>query len=130
VLSKKLQNIDNFLIFIPATKFLSQPSTPKPRAVAPGKAGDPPAIDPRLLPPTHADLAWSLGQSLDMHVFLSTSPNGDVFSSQWTSGWRENQDKDLPKFVWQNLTFGNFKESRVVDLNVKFPEVSNTLHIG
>lgn len=62
-----------------------------------------------------------------MHVFLSTSPSGDVFSGEWTSGWRENQDKDLPKFVWKNLTFGSYKDSRVVDLDVKFPEVSMTL---
>ncbi|KAF9464810.1 cleft lip and palate transmembrane protein 1-domain-containing protein [Collybia nuda] len=105
-----------------ATKFLSQSSTSKPHVVVPSKPGDPPAIDPRLLPPVSADLAWSLGQSLDMHVFLSTSPNGDVFSGEWTSGWRENQDKDLPKFVWQNLTFGSYKDTRVADLNVKFPE--------
>lgn len=83
-------------------------------------------VHPSFLPPVHADLAWTLGQSLDMHVFLSTSPSGDVFSGEWTSGWRENQDKDLPKFVWKNLTFGSYKDSRVVDLDVKFPEVSNT----
>lgn len=61
-----------------------------------------------------------------MHVYLSTSPNGDVFSKQWTSGWRKDQDQDLPNFVWENLTFGDFKASRVVDLNVKFPQVKTS----
>ncbi|KAH8106020.1 cleft lip and palate transmembrane 1 [Cristinia sonorae] len=55
-----------------------------------------------------------------MHVHLSTSPVGDVFSA-WSSGYRENPDKDLPHFVWEDITFGNWSESRTVNLEVKIP---------
>lgn len=64
-----------------------------------------------------------------MHVHLSTSPTGDVFSAQWTSGWRKDQDEGLPNFVWENITFGNWDETRVVDLNVNLPEVRSHLWI-
>jgi hypothetical protein len=77
-----------------------------------------------MLPPVNLQLAWELGQRLDIHVHISTSPNGDVFSNQWTSGWREDRDKDLPNFVWENLTFGNWKDSRTFETDIKFPEVS------
>jgi hypothetical protein len=77
-----------------------------------------------MLPPANVHLGWELNQRVDMHVYLTTSPNGDVFSNQWTSGWRQNRDKDLPHFVWENLTFGNWKDSRIVEMDIKFPEVS------
>lgn len=105
-----------------------QPSKPEVKNVqVPGNAADPmskPLVDPRSLPPVTATLAWALGQKIDMHVYLSTSPNGDVFSRQWTSGWRPDQDKDLPNFVWENLTFGDYTATRVAEFNVNFPEVS------
>ncbi|KAJ7693835.1 cleft lip and palate transmembrane protein 1-domain-containing protein, partial [Mycena rosella] len=66
-------------------------------------------------------LGWPLGQALDMHVHLSTSPTGDVFSGQWTSGYRKDQDEGLPSFVWENLTFGDYSEARVVEYNINFP---------
>jgi hypothetical protein len=59
-----------------------------------------------------------------MHVHLSTSPVGDVFSSQWTSKIRRNQDEGLPSFVWENITYGDWKENRVVDYEVPIPDVS------
>jgi hypothetical protein len=98
----------------------------KPQTSVPSleKPGDVPAVDPRMLPPVNLQLAWDLDQRLDMHVHLSTSPNGDVFSNQWTSGWRGDHDKGLPNFVWENLTFGNWKDSRTFETDIKFPEVS------
>ncbi|KAG9317779.1 transmembrane protein [Chiua virens] len=78
--------------------------------------------DPFLLPPQQAHLAWALGQPLSMYVYLSTSPNGDVFSRQWTSGWREDQDKDLPSFVWSNITFGDWNDHRTEYLDIALPE--------
>ncbi|KAG6373763.1 cleft lip and palate associated transmembrane protein [Boletus reticuloceps] len=80
-------------------------------------------VNPFLLPPQHAHLAWPLGQPLSMHVYFSTSPNGDVFSRQWTSGWREDQDKDLPFFVWSNVTFGDWNDHRTEYLDITLPEV-------
>ncbi|KAF7355746.1 Cleft lip and palate associated transmembrane protein [Mycena sanguinolenta] len=91
---------------------------PPPKAQAPAGA---PNVDPRTQPPVQAVPAWHLGQPLDMHVYLSTSPIGDVFSSKWTSGYRKDQDEGLPNFVWKNLTFGDYNEARVVEYNIKFP---------
>jgi hypothetical protein len=59
-----------------------------------------------------------------MHVHLSTSHSGDVFSAQWTSGWRKDQDEGLPSFVWENITYGDWNDARIIDLDVKLPEVS------
>lgn len=64
-----------------------------------------------------------------MHVYLSTNPTGDVFSSRWTNGYRKNDDVDLPKFVWDNITFGDWKDSRTVDYDVKLPLVSKSFII-
>lgn len=102
-----------------ATKFLASKTPPAAPANVPGV----PTVDPFSLPPASVSLGWPLGQQLAMHVHLSTSPNGDVFSRKWTSGWRHDQDAGLPSFVWENITFGDYKDSRVVEYNVNFPDV-------
>lgn len=101
----------------------------KPKAAAPElvKSGDAPTIDSRLLPPVNVELGWRLGQRVDMHVYLTTSPNGDIFNKDWMSG-RDNDDKNLPNFIWENLTFGNWKDTRTMETDVKFPEVSVSLY--
>ncbi|KAI0824729.1 cleft lip and palate transmembrane 1 [Trametes gibbosa] len=71
--------------------------------------------------PTAAVPAWPLGIPLAMHVHLSTSPTGDVFSSKWTSGHRKNQDADLPSLVWNNITFGDWNEKRAAEFTVNLP---------
>ncbi|KAI0921653.1 hypothetical protein AcW1_004436 [Taiwanofungus camphoratus] len=76
---------------------------------------------PQQLLPAQAQPAWPLGIPVSIHVYLSTSPTGDVFSRQWTSGWRQDQDAGLPNFVWENITFGNWKETRTVDYIVSLP---------
>ncbi|KAF7352379.1 Cleft lip and palate associated transmembrane protein [Mycena venus] len=101
-----------------ASKYFFNAPPPKAAQVPDGT----PAVDPRTLPPVQAALAWPLGQPLDMHVFLSTSPIGDVFSSKWTSGYRKDQDEGLPNFIWKNLTFGDYNEARVVEYNINFPK--------
>lgn len=103
-----------------------------PPVASPGDHASPAAnqVNPFLLPPQQAHLAWELGQPLSMHVYFSTSPNGDVFSRQWTSGWREDQDKGLPSFVWSNITFGDWNDHRTEHLEVTLPEVQNrSLHV-
>ena len=70
---------------------------------------------------------WPLGLPLAMHVHLSTSPTGDVFSGKWHAGYRKNQDAELPSFVWQNITLGDWNERRVADFEVKLPEVRFSL---
>ncbi|KZT13056.1 cleft lip and palate transmembrane 1 [Laetiporus sulphureus 93-53] len=57
-----------------------------------------------------------------MYVYLSTSPEGEVFSNQWTSEWQESHDSGLPHFVWENITYGDWKETRAVDFMVDLPE--------
>ena len=59
-----------------------------------------------------------------MHVYLSTSLTGDVFSGKRTPS-RQNHDEDLPKFVWENITFGDWNDARVVHYDVQLPEVSS-----
>ncbi|KAI1786678.1 cleft lip and palate transmembrane 1 [Ganoderma leucocontextum] len=72
--------------------------------------------------PTHAVAGWPLGLPLAMHVHISTSPTGDVFSGKWTSGHRTDKDAGLPTFVWSNITLGDWSEKRVVEFNVNLPE--------
>lgn len=90
---------------------------------APPQAQGQPSSYPTL--PTNAHPAWPLDIPLAMHVHLSTSPTGDVFSHQWTSGWREDADAELPHFLWDNITFGDWKDSREVEYEVKIPEVGD-----
>jgi len=54
-----------------------------------------------------------------MYVYLSTSPNGDVFAHKRTMSY--NKEDELPSFVWGNITFGDWNEKRVADLNVSLP---------
>lgn len=74
-----------------------------------------------MMPPQQAEPAWPLGIDLSMYIFLSTSPTGDVFSQKWTK--RNNGDEQLPQFAWENITFGDWNEKRVVDLDVALPPV-------
>ncbi|KAF8437184.1 cleft lip and palate transmembrane protein 1-domain-containing protein [Boletus edulis BED1] len=105
--------------FLVPTKPQTTPVASPEGEASPSSAGQ---VNPFLLPPQHAHLAWPLGQPLSMHVYFSTSPNGDVFSRQWTSGWREDQDKDLPFFVWSNVTFGDWNDHRTEYLDITLPE--------
>lgn len=104
---------------------LLAPTKPQTPVASPGVEGPPSTaeVNPFLLPPRQAHLAWELGQPLSMYVYFSTSPNGDVFSRQWTSGWREDQDKNLPSFVWSNITFGDWNDHRTEHFDIVLPEV-------
>ncbi|KAL0580511.1 hypothetical protein V5O48_001498 [Marasmius crinis-equi] len=101
-----------------ASKFFApKPTTPQAPPATTNEPGKPGTPNPWSLPPVNAELGWPLGQPLALHVYLSTSFNGDVFSKQWTSKWRENQDEGLPTFVWDNITFGDYSDKRVSVLN-------------
>lgn len=104
------------------------PSAPSTSTVAPSQQsrgatpnGIPPESDPWQLPPVEILPSWPLAQSLDMHVHLSTSPRGDVFS-KGTASYRRDKESGLPHFIWENITFGDFSDSRVVNYDIKFPE--------
>ncbi|KAG2361748.1 cleft lip and palate associated transmembrane protein [Suillus spraguei] len=105
-----------------AMKLIAPAKPPTAPSVAgPGNDAQPGEVNPFLLPPVQAYSAWKLGQPLSMHVYFSTSPNGDVFSRQWTSAWREDQDAGLPSFVWENIVFGDWKETRVATYDINLP---------
>ncbi|KAH9077144.1 cleft lip and palate associated transmembrane protein [Lactarius deliciosus] len=71
---------------------------------------DPVQVDQVLLSvqPAKAHLAWPLGVPVSLHFHLSTDP------SRAKTG--------LPRFVWNDITFGNWSETRTVDYNVHLPE--------
>ncbi|KAG6845442.1 hypothetical protein H0H87_009350 [Tephrocybe sp. NHM501043] len=106
---KRLLGIAQF--FSPSTK----PATPVK------SNGDPnvPTVDPWMLPPAQAELAWALGQPLDMHVHLTTASLQQVFNKP---NWLKEQDKDLPTFVWSNITFGDWNAVHTAEFDVKFPK--------
>jgi hypothetical protein len=79
--------------------------------------------DGQILPPQSqaiqdAALAWPFGSKLSMHVYLSTDPEGDVFGHK----------EPLPQFVWDDITFGDWNEARVILLDVDFSEVCPHSH--
>ncbi|KAG6910151.1 hypothetical protein DXG01_012910 [Tephrocybe rancida] len=102
-----------------ATKFFMSPS--KPTAPAAAKSGDSnaPLVDPWTLPPAQVELAWTLGQPVDMHVRLTTAPLAQVFNAP---NWLKEQDKGLPTFVWSNITFGDWKATHTAEFDIKFPK--------
>jgi hypothetical protein len=51
-----------------------------------------------------------------MHVYLTTSPDTRVFTG-------DNQG--LPHFVWNNITFGDWSDSRAINFDVQLPYVSS-----
>ncbi|EIM85601.1 cleft lip and palate associated transmembrane protein [Stereum hirsutum FP-91666 SS1] len=94
--------------------------TPPPAVVSPGAA---PAahhvpqgeVNPFSLPPVQAFPAWPQNISVTMHVRLTSDPSMSDILPRRTDG-------DLPNFMWENITFGDWKESRVVDYEVTIPE--------
>ena len=111
---------------------MSKPQTKEPSVVVPSVHDasvpnphvPPGPQDPRHQPPQQVFLGWPLGIALDMHIYLSSSPAGDVLSSKWANGWKKKEDVDLPHFVWDNITFGNWDDTRSIDLDVPIPPVS------
>lgn len=103
-----------------ATKFLGSktptPTPPPPPVasvpgeVAPGQPATSVPVAGAIL--TQAFPAWPLGIPLTMHVYLTT---GSDIRNDFHS--KEN----LPHFTWENITFGDWSDSRTVDLEVKLP---------
>lgn len=98
-----------------ASKLLAPKTVPNETPVAiPGPGSGPGIVDPFSLPPAQAFLAWPLGIPISLHFHLSTSEQAFALDSA---------DADLPHFVWQNITFGDWNEVRTVDYNIHLPEV-------
>lgn len=91
-----------------------QPDTNDASAVREPQVGPDGRIVPvQPKPIENVVLAWPFGSKLSMHVYLSTNPDGDVFEHK----------EPLPYFVWNDITFGNWDEARVIDLDVNFSQV-------
>jgi hypothetical protein len=102
---------------VPASKFfLPKTSSTQPPTAIPGREPGHEQVNPLLLPPEQAHLAWPLGIPVSLHFHLSTDPSGHVFALN-------SEDTDLPHFVWYNITFGDWNEARTLDYNVHLPEV-------
>ena len=124
-----------YVLFATVTRFFgSTPASkePPPSPVAsgtttstiiPGQTVPPVANIPAIPTQSFLDPSWPLGIPLSMHVYFNTNPKGDVFSRKWTSMYRKNGDEDLPHFVWDNITFGDWQESRTIEYDVKLPPV-------
>jgi len=105
-------------------KFFLPSTSPAASKQSPGSGtiGNTPETNPWLKPPTEVLPSWPLSLALDMHVYLSTSPRGDVFSKGTVSS-RRDEAAGLPHFVWKDITFGDWSDTRVVNYDIKFPEV-------
>lgn len=57
-----------------------------------------------------------------MHVYITTSPIGDVFRPDRPRALQK-EDAKLPHFVWENITFGDWNDHRVEKLDVPIPPV-------
>ncbi len=96
-----------------ATKFFAPKTAGPDTAVSTG--GKPVVntqpVDPWSQPPTHASLAWPLGETYSMQVYFTTTPHTD------------NKENNLPHFVWDNIKFGDYNDHRSVEYTIDFPEV-------
>lgn len=61
---------------------------------------------------------------MDMYVYFSTSPEGDVDFSPATS------PDDFPSFVWKDLTYGDWSLDETKDLEINIPAVSERVALS
>lgn len=105
-------------LYCAATRFFAPKAAVTPDATTmstqPPGTTNTETIDPWSLPPKQATSAWPLGDALSMHVYLTTSPRPDLANLK---------EGGLPHFVWDGLTYGDYKDTRSVEYNVDFPEV-------
>ncbi|KAG7447533.1 cleft lip and palate transmembrane 1 [Guyanagaster necrorhizus] len=105
-----------------ATKFFAPKTAGPDTAVSTGgkQAVNTNPVDPWSQLPTHASLAWPLGETYSMHVYFTTAPHTDVFTKQWRN---TNKEDNLPHFVWDNIKFGDYNDHRSVEYTIDFPDV-------
>ncbi|KAL1748533.1 cleft lip and palate transmembrane protein 1-domain-containing protein [Schizophyllum fasciatum] len=106
-----------------ATKFLM----PKPPAAQPPPAevtSTPGVTAPGTTSPTSATPDWALGQPLDIHVYFTSAPRPDALSQKYKHSYRGGEGEDaLQRIVWENITFGNWSDTREAQLDIRLPEV-------
>ncbi|KAI0346771.1 cleft lip and palate associated transmembrane protein [Trametopsis cervina] len=100
-----------------ATRFFGSGSKPAVPPVPSAVVGDVPSnVAPGIPTPVLAQAfpSWPLGIPLSMHVYLSASNYIDAFAKK--------EDDGLPHFVWENITYGNWDDTRTVEFDVKLPD--------
>ncbi|KAI0089148.1 cleft lip and palate associated transmembrane protein [Irpex rosettiformis] len=103
-----MQLVTNY--FGAGPKTATTPLPPVPSAAVTGDAAAPDATAPVL---AQAFSSWPLGVPLSMHVYFSSSNQIDAF--------KKKDGPELPHFVWENITFGDWDDSRTIDLDIKIP---------
>jgi len=80
----------------------------------------------QYLGPVNGLPAWASGSNLSMHVYFSTSPVGDVFGVTNRKNWgqAEATEGGFPHWTWDNITYGDWADSRKVDVMMEIPQVS------
>ncbi|TFY69424.1 hypothetical protein EVJ58_g405 [Rhodofomes roseus] len=97
-----------YLVMQVATKFFApkQADAPAPSTAAQdSRAAQPGSQGSQAATPQQATPGWPL----------------DVFANQWSSDSASSKAQ-FPSFVWENITYGDFKESRTVDLVLDLPD--------
>ena len=102
-----------------------QPEPPVPVARDPNVPSE-----QQQLAPVHGLPAWPAASNLSMHVYFSTSPLGDVFGVTNRKNWgqAEATGGGFPHWTWDNITYGDWADSRKIDVMVEIPQVSSDLH--
>ncbi|KAH8829817.1 cleft lip and palate transmembrane protein 1-domain-containing protein [Flagelloscypha sp. PMI_526] len=88
------------------------PTNPDPVSTDPLTAADAAKRPPQAIT---LDPRWSTGQTFDIHIYISDSQDGNIF-------YNPQHTKNLPNFLWSNVTFGDWSESRTVNFDIQFPE--------
>jgi hypothetical protein len=102
-----------------------QSRAPQPEPPVP-VAHEPNAPAEQQFAPVNGFPAWPAGSNLSMHVYFSTSPVGDVFGVTNRKNWgqAEATGGGFPHWTWDNITYGDWVDSRKIDVMVEIPQVS------
>lgn len=77
------------------------------------------AAIPSAIPsaPVTAFPIWPLGTTLDLHVYITTSPN------PWHAFTQESKRGMLSKFSWENIQYGDWEDTRIWESEIYPPPV-------
>ena len=102
-----------------------------PQPAAPVGEGPNVQQPPQQLGPVNGLPAWPAGTNLSVHIYFSTSPLGDVFGVTNRKNWGQAEATGFgfPHWTWDNITYGDWADSRKKDVVLEIPMVSFGLHV-